>query len=145
MRNRTALTLSLSMAAALLLSPVAAFGHAPPIGVHGGMQTHAGPLHQEIVIGQGSLTVYLNTMEEKPVDTAGATGTVTLLIAGAPVQVALAPAGANSLSGKLDREVPAGTKIATIVTLAGKGPITARYEMAAPEAAATGHEGHQMH
>lgn len=140
MRNRIALTL----AAALLLSPVAAFGHAPPIGVHGGMQTHAGPLHQEIVIGKDSLTVYLNTMEDKPVDTAGATGTVTLLIAGAPVQVALTPVGANSLSGKLDREVPAGTKIATTVTLAGKGPVTARYEMKAPDAAG-GHEGHQMH
>lgn len=140
MRNRFALTL----AAALLLSPVAAFGHAPPIGVHGGMQTHAGPLHQEIVIGKDSLTVYLNTMEEKPVDTAGATGTVTLLIAGAPAQVALAPAGPNSLSGKLDRAVPPATKIATTVTLAGKGPITARYEVPVPEAAG-GHEGHQMH
>lgn len=140
MRNRIALTL----AAALLLSPVAAFGHAPPVGVHGGMQTHAGPLHQEIVIGKDSLTVYLNTMEDKPVDTAGAVGTVTLLIAGAPVQVALAPAGANSLSGKLDRAVPPGTKIATTVTLAGKGPITARYEVPAADAAG-GHEGHDMH
>lgn len=118
---------ALALAAALTLVP-AAFGHAPPIGVHGGMQVHAGPLHQEIVIKGQSLTLYLNTIEDKAVDTAGATGTATLLIDGAPVQVALSPAGTNSLTGKLDRVVPDGTRIATIVTLAGKGSLQARYE-----------------
>ena len=118
---------ALALATALTLVP-AAFGHAPPIGVHGGMQVHAGPLHQEIVIKDHNLTLYLNTIEDKAVDTAGATGTATLLIDGAPVQVALSPAGTNSLSGKLDRAVPDGTRIATIVTLAGKGSLQARYE-----------------
>lgn len=119
---------ALVLAGLLTLSPAAAFGHAPPVGAHGGMQVHAGPLHQELVIKENGLTVYLNTMEDKPVDTAGASGTATLLIDGAPVQVTLAPAGPNSLSGKIGREVPAGTRIATVVTLAGKGPVQARYE-----------------
>lgn len=135
------LSATLALATLLALSPVAALGHAPPVGVHGGMQVHAGPLHQELVIKDGTVTVYLNTMEDKPVETAGATGTATLLLDGAPVLVALAPAGPNSLSGKLDRAVPAGTRITTIVTLAGKGALPARYEWK-PAADAGGHEGH---
>jgi len=134
---------ALILAATLSLSPLAAFGHAPPVGVHGGMQVHAGPLHQELVIGPGGVTVYLNTMEDKAVDTAGAKGTATLLIAGAPVQVVLRPNGPNSLAGKLEREVPAGTIIATTVTLAGKGPVQARYEW--KPAAANGGDGHTGH
>ncbi|MFV3128830.1 hypothetical protein [Niveispirillum sp. KHB5.9] len=134
---------TLALAALLTLAPVAAFGHAPSTGVHGGMQTHAGPLHQELVIKDGAVTIYLNNTDDQPVETVGATGTVTLLLDGTPVQVALAPGGANSLSGKLDRAVPAGTRITTTVTLAGKGALPARYEWKpAGEAAAGGHEGH---
>lgn len=132
---------TLALATFLTLAPAAAFGHAPPVGVHGGMQVHAGPLHQELVIKDKVLTVYLNTMEDKPMDTAGATGSVTLLIEGAPVQVTLAPAGPNSLSGKIDREVPVGTRIATMVTLAGKGAVQARYEWK-PAAPGGEHAGH---
>ncbi|OYQ33593.1 hypothetical protein CHU95_14540 [Niveispirillum lacus] len=132
---------AVALATLLTLSPVAAFGHAPPVGAHGGMQVHAGPLHQELVIKDKVLTVYMNTMEDKPIDTAGATGSVTLLIDGAPVQVILTPAGSNSLSGKIDRDVPVGTRIATVVTLAGKGPVQARYEWK-PAAAGGEHAGH---
>ncbi|MFV3073197.1 hypothetical protein [Niveispirillum fermenti] len=144
---------ALILAAALAVSPLPALAHAPPVGPHGGMQVHAGPLHQELMIADGTLTLYLNTMHDKPVDTAGATGTATLLLDGAPVQVALAPAGPNSLSGRLDQAVPAGTRIATLVTLAGKGPLQARYEWKPADTQAHGHDhgdhgdhtGHEGH
>lgn len=132
---------TLALATLLSLAPVAAFGHAPPVGAHGGMQVHAGPLHQELVIKDKVLTLYLNTMEDKPINTAGATGSVTLLIEGSPSQVTLAPTGPNSLSGKIDREVPVGTRIATVITLAGKGAVQARYEWK-PAAAGGEHAGH---
>lgn len=138
--------LALILVATLAASPLPALAHAPPVGPHGGMQVHAGPLHQELVIADGRLTLYLNTMQDKPVDTAGATGTATLLLDGAPVQVALAPAGPNSLSGQLDRAVSAGTRIATIVTLAGKGPLQARYEWKPADDHDHGeHDGHRGH
>lgn len=124
----TRLQISALLLIGLSLAPLSAFAHGGPIGPRGGMQVHAGPLHQELLVAEGVLTFNIYTIQSVPVSTGGATGTATLLVDGKPVQVALKPAGGNSLTAPWPQPLLPGTRIATIVTLAGKGQIQARYE-----------------
>lgn len=130
--------ISALLLAGLALIPSPAFAHGGPVGPRGGMQVHAGPLHQELLVADNVLTFNIYTMQSVPVPTDGATGTATLLVDGKPVQVALKPAGGNSLTAPWPQPLRPGTRIATIVTLAGKGPIQARYEWQGEGA----HSGH---
>jgi hypothetical protein len=102
------------------------------------MQTHAGPYHQEVVVKDGEMRVFLYTMEDAPIATEGATGFATVLAGGKTERVELKPAGGNALAGTGGFTAKAGTKIVTSVTLAGKGAVQARYEVK-DEA---GHAGH---
>ncbi|WP_051330522.1 hypothetical protein [Niveispirillum irakense] len=132
---------ALAALATLTLAP-AAWGHGDEKGPKGGLLADAGPYHQELVVTETGLTIHLYTPDNQPVAVEGATGSATVLIGGAPRQVALKPVGANSLGANLDLPHGAEGKVVTVLTLPGKAPVQARYDLTHGDHDGHGHEGH---
>lgn len=99
---------------------------------HGGIVAEARDLEFEFVANADSIAIYVEDHEKKTdtkVDTKGATAKLTLLGGGQKTEVNLAPAGANKLEAKGAFNIAAGTKAVSVVTLAGKPPVTVRFEV----------------
>lgn len=116
-----ATSLALSGAAALAAG---AHGHDPK---YGGMvvETKAGDL--EIVAKPDTLQIHVSD-HGKPAKLEGAKAKVTLLNGTEKSEVELSPAG-DKLEAKGAFKVAKGTKGIAVVTLAGKPPATARFEV----------------
>ena len=125
----------LSNIRAVLLATLAAFSttahlsaaedhHIPKFG---GVvvETKAGDI--EIVAKPESLQIYI-TDHGKPMKIDGAKAKVTLLNGTEKSEIELAVAG-NKLEAKGDFKVVKGTKGIAMVTLAGKPPVTARFQI----------------
>jgi hypothetical protein len=109
------------LAAFLAAAPGAAYAHGPlPAAQHGGAVAEASDEHAvELVLNGNQMTVYVMD-GSKPVPTAQlAGGKATVLIGGKSQTVVLTSAGANTLTGKLDRA--ASGKVTSVVTLTVEG------------------------
>lgn len=89
----------------------------------GGVIAEAGTAQFEIVGQEGRIVVHA-TNHGKPVDTAGATGKLTLLDGAAKSEVTLAPAGPNRLEGA--GSLPHGAKLLIHVEWPGRKPLQGR-------------------
>ncbi len=108
----------------LQLSAAPAWAHAehgkPQFG---GVIAEAGAAQFEIVAQDGRIVVHASN-HGKPVDTAGATGKLTLLDGAAKSEVSLAPAGPNRLEGA--GSLPRGAKLLIHVEWPGRKPLQGR-------------------
>ena len=120
---------------AVLLAALAAFSTTAPLSAaedhhnpkFGGVvvETKAGDM--EIVAKPESLQIYI-TDHGKPMKIDGAKAKVTLLNGTEKSEIDLAVAG-NRLEAKGAFKVAKGTKGIAVVTLAGKPPVTARFQI----------------
>lgn len=94
---------------------------------HGGIFVETKALDFEIVAKPDVIQVYVAD-HGKPVKLDGAKGKVTLLNGSEKSEVDLAPVG-DKMEAKGSFKVAKGTKGMAIVTLAGKSPATARFEI----------------
>ena len=119
-----------TLAAALFALPVAADGkhasgdhHKPK---YGGVVQEVKEMQYELVAKADSITIFVEDHGKK-VDTKGATAKVTLLSGKEKSEATLSPAGENKLEAKGKFDVKSGTKVVSVVTLAGKSGVTARF------------------
>lgn len=89
----------------------------------GGVVAEAGEAQFEVVGKDGQIIVHV-TNHGAPVETAGASGKLTVLAGAAKSEVDLKPAGTNRLQGA--GNLPSGAKLLLQVQLAGKKPLQAR-------------------
>lgn len=137
---KTTRTLSLLLA---LAAPIAALAHSDDYldtlsGPHGGQLRMAAQYHYELVVGPGTLAVYVTDHADKGFDTAGAKGRAILLSKGVKHYLDLQPAGGNALSGRGDFELDPGMKVVVTVTMPGAPPLAARFTPLAPRRAKPG-------
>jgi len=128
---RSIVSLAIAVVALLSLNP-GAMAHGDPVGPNGGRQTHAGPLHAELLIKGPELTINMYTMKDEPIPTDGGEATVTLLSSGRTERVALTPAGGNAFKGTASVEPGNDGKVVVSIRLADKGPVQARYDLSVP-------------
>lgn len=115
--------------AVIAFAPALAHAHGRTVGPHGGPQTHAGPLHAELVVKGQQVTVYMYTMQDEPIPMDGGTGTATVQAGGKTEQVELKPAGENALSGTGTFQPSDDMKVVISVTPPGKRAVSARYDL----------------
>jgi hypothetical protein len=115
--------------ASLLLAAAPAFAgpddHKP---MYGGLVQEIRDISYELVAKPDSLSIYTHDHGKK-MPSAGGTARVTLLNGTEKTEVTLAPAGDNLFQAKGTFKVQKGTRAIAVVTLAGKAPVTARYEI----------------
>ena len=118
-----------SVSAALLIAlatvPALAGGdHTPK---HGGVMVETKAGDMEIVAKPDNLRIYF-TDHGKPVKFEGAKAKVTLLNGSEKSQAELTPAG-DKMEANGTFKVAKGTKGIAVLTLAGKAPVTARFDI----------------
>ena len=97
--------------------------HAPK---HGGVVVEVNHLDVELVAQADVLRIHLRD-HDKPLKLAGATAKLTLLAGGVKTEVTLAPVG-DVLEAKGSFNT-AGATAAALITLPGKPPLTARFQL----------------
>lgn len=117
------ITLAAMVMAMAASSSVLAHGDRPK---HGGVVQAANDLNFELVNKEGKATIYVED-HGKPVSTAGATGKLTVLNGAEKSEVALEPAGANTLATKEDAKLGKGTKAIAALTFADKKAVNVRF------------------
>jgi hypothetical protein len=95
---------------------------------YGGVVAVVKDVQYELVTKSDSIAVFIEDHGKK-VDTKGATAKLTLLTGGDKTEIALFPVGENGLEAKGAFKVSTGTKAVATITLAGKPPISARFEI----------------
>lgn len=95
---------------------------------HGGIVQSASDLGFELVNKDGMATLYVED-HGKPVSTVGATGKLTVLNGAEKTEVALEPAGENTLVTKGEAKLVKGTKAIAAVTLADKKMVNVRFSV----------------
>ena len=120
-----------AIAIALSTAAVAATKeHAPEHGhnraLHGGIAVEVRDMDFEFVGSGDVVTIYVRDHNE-PVNTAKASGKVTVLTGTQKVEAPLVPAGDNKLSAKGAFNVAKGTKVVALVELPGKKPFNVRF------------------
>ena len=117
----TAASLALTLSAAVNVPAYAHAEHGKP--QFGGIVAEAGEAQFEVVGSAGKVRVHV-TEHGAPLDTAGATGKLTVLAGTQKQEIALKPAGTNLLEG--EGQIASGAKLLLQVQLAGKKPLQAR-------------------
>ncbi len=109
---------------------VAASGN---VFAHGEKAKHGGIVQEsnngvslELVNKDGKATIYVED-HGKPVATTGATGKLTVLNGAEKSEVALEPAGDNTLVSKGDAKLGSGAKAIAAITLADKKAVNVRF------------------
>lgn len=97
------------------------------VAKHGGIVVETKQGDMEIVAKPEAIQIYFDD-HGKPVQLNGAKAKVTLLNGTVKSDVELAPAG-DRLEAKGAFNVAKGTKGVAVLTLAGKAPLTARFEV----------------
>ncbi len=146
---RNLLARMLLLMSGLLLAPLVAQAHTDEIldamgGTHGGMLRMSGPYHLELVVDEGSVTVWVMDHGNAPQATAGARGQLLLLQDGERIIVELEPQGESELRGS-DARIVATQAPRAVLTLSMRGqpPLQLRYaEVTKPASAADGDSGH---
>lgn len=121
--------LTLALASSLLAAPQALAGgghdHGPK---YGGVVREARHIAYELVAKPDSLTLYVSN-HDQPVATQGASAEAVIYARNAKTTVKLEPAGDNRLEAKGSFKVGVGTRVAVTVTLAGKAPARATFNL----------------
>ena len=120
-----------AISTALLALPAAAADGKHATGDHhkpkyGGVVQEVKEVQYELVAKADSIAIFVEDHGKK-VDTKGATAKVTLLTGKDKSEATLVPAGENKLEAKGKFDVKSGTKMVSVVTLAGKSGVTARF------------------
>lgn len=122
MHRKQYFTIALALVTCVPLAVRAADRHGHNHGrttMHGGIIAAAGDLDYELVAKSDSLTLYV-VDHDKPVSTAGASGSATIHASSDKSTVALVPAGDNKLVAKGSFKTGVGVRISATVTLPGK-------------------------
>ncbi len=117
-----------ALTTALLFAPLAAFAHgAPPAPAHGGVVSEGSGEHWvELSIAGDQVTAWVSDEDNKPIPAAQLGGKATVLIDGKSQAVALSPADANSVTGKL--AAPATGQVTAVLALtAGGKPVQVKF------------------
>ena len=101
---------------------------------HGGQMRMAGMYHFELVVEEGTLTVYLTDHADHPIASAGASGSATVLVGKNRSTINLAPAGDNRLTGKGNFAMDAAMRVVLSISLPGQAAEQARFTPLAPRA-----------
>jgi len=104
-------------------------------GPNGGQLRATASWHLELVVKGDELMVFVNTHEDKPVSTRGATGRVSLLLGAERSDVLLEPFAQNGLRGSGKFSSDPKLRAVVSVTLAGGKPQQERFEPFRPVAA----------
>ncbi len=93
---------------------------------HGGIVKSAGDLSFELVNKEGKVTIHVDD-HGNAVNTAGTTGTLTVLKGAQKSETTLAPGAGNTLVAKDDVTLEAGNKVLARVTLPNKPAVSVRF------------------
>lgn len=146
-----ALLLTLTLAAAPALAHTDEYLDSQP-SPNGGQVRMAGVYHFELVVAKDGtaakdnpVVVYVTDHADAKVPTAGASGTVTLLVGKEKITAKLVPDGDNRLKAMARYSSAADMKAVVSVTLPGKAAESARFTPLAAKAAkpADPHAGHK--
>ena len=124
MKRLLALTFLLAMA--LPAGAQHAHDHKPR---HGGIVKETAGQVYELVVTPSAIAVWVSDEADKPVGTAGATATLTLIDSGSRVEVPLAPAGGNRLAATGTFAVKKGMAALLKVAVGGKEIARLRYTL----------------
>jgi hypothetical protein len=122
-----------ALTAALLFAPPAAFAPTAfahgekPVPAHGGIVADESGEHWvELAVAGDQVTAWVSDANNKPVPAAQLGGKATVLIGGRTQTVALSPADANSVTGKL--AAPATGRVTAVLALtAGGKPVQVKF------------------
>jgi len=92
---------------------------------HGGRVRMAGPLHLEVLAIDSEVRIYVTDHLGQPLTTVG--GRAMLRVAGTDRAVALAPAGENLFSARLDESLPVEAEWVVFVEMKDTPAQSARY------------------
>lgn len=95
---------------------------------HGGIVQSAGDLSFELVAGNGAATIHVDD-HGKDKQTAGATGTLTVLKGTEKTELPLVAGGSNTLVVKGDPKLAAGSKAVAAITFADKKTVSVRFSV----------------
>ena len=110
-----AMTIAISVS-----SNVLAHGAKPK---YDGIAQNASDLHFELVIKNGTATIYVED-HDKAYSTVGATGKLTVLNGKEKTEVPLQPSGENMLEAKGDTKLAKGAKAVASITFANKKTVS---------------------
>jgi len=110
--------------------PASAHG-TPPAPAHGGTVSEGSGEHWvELAVAGDQVTAWVSDADNKPIPAAQLGGKATVLIDGKTQNVALSPADANSVTGKLS--APATGKVTAVLALtAGGKPVQVKFTVPA--------------
>ena len=117
-----------ALTTALLFTPLAAFAHGtPPAPAHGGVVAEGSGEHWvELTVAGDQVTAWVSDEDNKPIPAAQLGGKATVLIDGKTQAVSLAPADANSVTGRLAS--PATGRVTAVLALtAGGKPVQVKF------------------
>ena len=118
-------------AVAALAASVILSGNAHAHGAkakHGGIVQSAGDLSFELVATNGAATIHVDD-HGKDKQTAGATGTLTVLKGTAKTELPLVAGGGNTLVVKGNAGLAAGSKAVAAITFADKKTVSVRFSV----------------
>lgn len=115
-----------ALAAGVILSGQALAHGAKP--KHGGIVQTAGDLSFELVAKDGGATIYVDD-HGKEKQTAGATGTLTVLKGTQKTELPLEPGGGNTLVVKGKAGLAKGSKAVAALTFADKKTVSVRFSV----------------
>ena len=121
-----------ALATVLLFASPDAFAHGtPPAPAHGGVVEEGSGEHWvELAVAGDQVTAWVSDEDNKPIPAAQLGGKATVLIGGKTQSVALSPADANSVTGKLS--APAMGKVTAVLALtAGGKPVQVKFTVPA--------------
>lgn len=117
---------TLAALAVTVFASSSAFAHGEK-AKHGGIvQESSNGVSLELVAKDGKATIYVED-HGKPVATTGAIGKLTVLNGTEKSEVALEPAGDNTLTSKGDAKLGTGAKVIAAITLADKRSANVRF------------------
>jgi hypothetical protein len=115
---------------ALLVMAALARDHPPSEPKHGGIVVETSGHHfVELVASGDSIEVYVTHDDGEAEDTQDAKATATILAGGKKQDIALAPAGLNSLKGSGVSGLGPGAVVVVTLTLPGHKPEQARFTL----------------
>jgi len=122
-----ALATVLLFAASAAFAPLASAHGTPPAPAHGGIVEEGSGEHWvELAVAGDQVTAWVSDEGNKPIPAAQLGGKATVLIDGKTQNVALSPADANSVTGKLS--APATGKVTAVLALtAGGKPVQVKF------------------
>jgi len=113
----------------LILAVTPSLAHGPTKGPNGGQLRDAGAYHLELAVRQDEVTLFVSDGDDKPLEVAGAKASVVVVAAGRNENLSLAAGRGNRMLAKASQPIPAGARIAVTLTMPGRAPVSARFQL----------------